>query len=109
MMAHARSQMVLALDREINRVRVGFGLLDGAWRDGGRTDGVEFRISVASSGHSVIAWSRFLDPVRNPDDRGTQEATIEVDGRHATALVFETLRGGNGLWDWSYWSRAAVE
>jgi hypothetical protein len=101
--------MVLALDKEVKRLRIGFGLLDGAWRNGGRTDGVLFRISVRSADRSAVVWSRFLDPVRNPEDRGTQQGAVELEGRHATALVFETLPGANGLWDWSYWSRAEVE
>lgn len=92
------------------KLRIGFGLLDSAWKDGGQTDGVEFRVSaVRPDGSARIVWSHFLDPVRSHSDRGEQHAEIELGATDTTRLRLETLPGQNEAWDWAYWSEATVE
>lgn len=101
--AHAPSRMELPLSPAPKALTVEFGMLDGSWRDGGETDGVEFRISRRDGDRTTVLWSRRLDPRWIPQDRGQQSATIDLDATGPATLVFETVTGESGSWDWSYW------
>jgi hypothetical protein len=81
------------------------GLRPGAYSDGGHTAGVEFAVdAVSSSGRTKRLWSRFLNPVANPDDRRAQhfEVVLPTDG--VARLILSTDAGPtkDNRWDWSY-------
>jgi hypothetical protein len=81
---------------------VGFGIVDGAWKDDANTDGVCFRISAASAPTPI--WERCLDPKQVVADRGPQQATITLP-EAADTVELETACRNNCAWDWSYWNR----
>lgn len=82
-----------------------FGVLDGAWSNGGATDGVTF--SLIGDCRTSPLWSRVLRPVENPADRGLQRATIPIpETCRGTAITLRTTPVGTTAWDWSYWRRA---
>ena len=107
LLAHATSSITVPLPRASARARIGFGMLDGAWQEG-RTDGVEFRVSVLRAGQAQPIWSRTLDPLHRPDDRGRQSGWIELPPG-GEALQLETLQLGSDSWDWSYWSEITID
>jgi hypothetical protein len=102
--AHPPAQVILPITGTERMVRIGFGIIDGAWQGSNSTDGVEFRISAVVEGQSRELWSRHLDPRNAAGDRGLQYAEVTIPYPDATALVFETLPRANASWDWSYWS-----
>jgi hypothetical protein len=108
LLAHAPATIAVPVAAGATRIRLGFGLLDGAWSGGGATDGVEFRLSAPADGGSVPLWSRTLDPAARAADRGPQEAVVTLGAAHPQELLLETLPRATPLWDWSYWSAAAV-
>jgi hypothetical protein len=86
-------------------VELEYGLLDGAWSDGGASDGVEF--SVVGACEPKPLWSRRLRPAEEPSDRGPQRATVSIPracSGHPIALTTEPA--GTAAWDWAYWRRA---
>jgi len=87
------------------RVTVGFGIRDGAWSNGGDTNGVCFRLSATAAGTAArMVWERCLRPVSEPPDRGPQSAEVLVDLPEGGRLDFATDCDGDCRWDWSYWA-----
>lgn len=108
LVAHPISRAAWPIPGEARRVRFAFGIVKGAYTGPHKTDGVEFRLELETQeGGEEAFWSRYLDPLNVPADRGLQVAELEIPEGAAGAsnLVFATLRGpkGNGLWDWAYW------
>lgn len=104
LLAHAPTKFSLPLQAS-RTLDVGFGIVDGAWKDDANTDGVCFRISTASA--PTPLWERCLDPKRVAADRGPQQATITIPEAAGT-VELETACGKNCFWDWSYWSRISL-
>ena len=74
-----------------------------------RTDGVDFRVylpQLDEMGRPVgkLIWSRFLDPVHHPSDRGLQEADILLGFPTPQAVVLETDPGPKHILSFSYWA-----
>jgi hypothetical protein len=84
---------------------IGFGLLDGAWKDGANTDGVCFRVTAGGSRSPL--WERCLDPKLVATDRGEQQAEIVLPD-NVEFLTLETSCGRNCAWDWSYWREVSL-
>jgi hypothetical protein len=88
-----------------------FGIFDGAYVDG-RTDGVEFSISIVRNGLGAEqrVWSVLLEPLTHMDDRGTHRFVIDLPDDVAHVIV-RTGPGpaGNNAWDWSYLGRLRFE
>ena len=88
-----------------------FGILDQAYIDG-RTDGVEFSISIVRNSPDAEqrVWSAILKPLTHPDDRGTHRFAIDLPDDVARVIV-RTGPGpaGSNAWDWSYLSRLRFE
>jgi hypothetical protein len=83
---------------------VTYGIGDGAWKDGGATDGVCFRVfAAAADGERAKVYERCLRPVERAEDRGEQHVSIPLSLDRPRTLVFETDCGGNCSWDWAYW------
>lgn len=98
----------LQLPADIRAVAFSFGLVDTALVATPKTDGVEFRIySEGPNGQLQLIWSRALDIVAKPEDRGPQQATVTIDRAATNRLVFETAQRGTLHSDWSYWSNVS--
>lgn len=94
-------------------ISIRFGILPAAWtREGGKSDGIEFAISQSGPGRiNRRLFSRFLDPLNHPAERGTQSVTLKVEVPPGAELLFETLPGphGNADYDWGYWGRIQIQ
>jgi hypothetical protein len=104
LLAHAPTKFSIP-SRASRTLDVGFGIMDGAWKDNANTDGVCFRISVA--GAPAPIWERCLDPKRVAADRGPQQAAITLP-ESTDDVELETVCGKNCAWDWSYWNRISL-
>ena len=108
-LARAPMKIKFKLADTVERLSVGFGIVDGAWQEG-ETDGVEFRIIArALDGQEQVIFSHRLEPVSNLKDRGVQQATIDLSKIDAHEVILETLPGPTPQWDWSYWSEITTK
>ena len=73
--------------------------------------GVEFVVKVKRAGREEVVWSRLLDPLSRPDDRGWIEAHVDLAGHAGPAreLVLET-RGyeERGEAEQAFWGTPAL-
>jgi hypothetical protein len=104
MLAHAPTALNIPAAGK-RMLDIGFGLLDGAWKGDGNTDGVCFRLSAGGSTSPL--WERCLDPKQLNADRGEQRAEIALP-ENVTFLTLETLCGKSCAWDWSYWGEISL-
>lgn len=111
MVLHAKSEMVFNLKDGSRTARGGFGFLPGAYTNGGNTDGAEFTISWSNGGERVDLLKRFLDPVRNPEDRGLQPFEVSLPAQPGGRLFFRINSGphGNFAWDWTAWTAIEIK
>ena len=73
-------------------------------------DGVEFKvIALNSNGQQETIFSRQLQPMKNLQDRGKQQVSIELSQINATKFILETVPGKDTSYDWSYWSDLKAE
>ncbi|MEO6002112.1 MAG: glycosyltransferase family 39 protein [Opitutus sp.] len=106
--AHAPTRLWFHPPRRVTQLSLEFGIAEDAYtRAGDRTDGVEFVAVVrAAPGATERAlFSRVLDPVRQPLDRGTQRAKVSLALPENAEVIIETRPGpgGSNAFDWSYW------
>jgi hypothetical protein len=107
LLVHAPGEMAFVLPNGVNQLTGSFGINDGAYRNGCRTDGVDFVVEVVGAGGSGnILLHRYLDPLNKTGDRGSQPFRIALPINRPAQLVFRTLPGpkNNSNWDWSYWA-----
>lgn len=106
--AHAPSLHVFTPAEGSSRLRLGFGLLDAAWKEG-RTDGVEFAaVALVAGGAPARVWARTLRPREVAADRGRQHAEVSLPPS-TLGIRLETRPGATTDWDWAYWSEAVAE
>jgi hypothetical protein len=108
--AHAPAKLFEALSAQKQSLSFGFGILPGAYTNGGRCNGVLFEIWLETAGGAkTLVWSRLLNPLTAPQDRGTQLAKISLDPPKGARLIFETNPSGSNASDWSYWADVRIE
>ena len=108
LLAHPPSTGSLSVS-SAHQLQATYAISDGAWKDGGATDGVCFRILAAGpTGERVKLHERCLRPVERPEDRGEHHVSLPLRIDNPGALVFETDCGGNCSWDWAYWKDIEV-
>jgi hypothetical protein len=94
------------------RVTGDFGLVDGAYKGGNITDGVEFVIELhGGDGAPRVLLRRFLDPLNEPADRGSHRFEVQLPRPVSGRLVLRTTNPPrhNGAFDWSYWRQLRFE
>lgn len=115
LLAHAQSRLWFHGSEGTNIVRVEFCILSGAYADdvppGDRTDGVEFFVEKESAdGSRTRLASVFLDPVKNPADRGFH--VLEIPARLAAgeSIIVGNSSGpqGNLSRDWAAFASIKV-
>ena len=103
---HAPGQVTLRIPPGARKVTCEIGLLPSAYQDGGHTDGVEYLVEAALPGGERRAlFTRYLDPVHQPADRGSQTLVLSLPNvPSGSELVITTRVGpsGNRSWDQSY-------
>jgi hypothetical protein len=89
-----------------SKVRLGVGILPGAYQQGGNTDGVEFSLTLRSrDGREDTIFTRFLNPLEHHADRGDQTFLIELPAfPSGSQLILAAMPGprGDQAWDWAY-------
>lgn len=99
---HAPSRVGIPVPRGADGVEIGFGYRADAWAGGNRPDGAVFSLRIP--GREEPLFSRRLDPVAVPADRGVQKALVPFPAGTAVARIeLEIGTGANGSWDWTYW------
>lgn len=87
----------------------GYGIDDGALSAKPKTGGVAFRISERTpAGENKALWSRSLDPVSAPADRGLQSGVFTLALSGGSQLVFETEPLAGAQNNWAYWTKLSA-
>ena len=112
LLVHVTGEMDFDIPPQAREVRGRFAIRPGAWQEGGRTDGVDFRIDYAPANGmpTTTVFDRFLNPRSAPERDGpvqSFEVTLPPDA--AGELIFRTLPGptGSGAWGWACWADIA--
>lgn len=106
LMVHAPGVMVFEVPVGAQQVSGAFGIVEGAYTNGGKTDGVEFTVEIENENGTVRqALGRLLQPQENVADRGKIPFSIALD-RRDRKVVLKTAVGEHQdeKWDWSVWS-----
>lgn len=81
-----------------------YGFQEGAYREGGQTDGATFIVEIHPPDQpSRILFEHHLDPRNNPADQGRQHAKITLPPAPpggSLTLRIEPGPQGNNSWDW---------
>jgi len=109
--AHPSSDVWVRAPGRSGQVEWEFGLVpDSYQRTGSRTDGVEFSITGISAGNRErVLFKRYLAPVNQARDRGTQKITVPFEPRPGEILRFSDRPGPGDAFDWAYWVRIEVK
>lgn len=105
LLLHAEGEVRFEVPSSVRRVVLSFGLRGGSFDAGGHTAGVDFSVSrLGAAGTSERLWHRFLDPVREAGDRGTQHIEVPIPPGGPATIAIHTAAGGgtDNRWDWSY-------
>jgi hypothetical protein len=110
---HAPNELTIDVPAGAERMIAEIGLLPGAYTNGGNSDGVSYTIFTQRPGSPrQQIWSRHLDPIRNPGDRGPVQINVPLPAPEAgIQIVFATAVGPNGDrgWDQSYVAQVRFE
>lgn len=111
LLAHAPSEMVYELPPHPVRLTGSFGFIEGAYTGGGLTDGATFQVLWTDGRQRHVLFSRRLDPVRVPADRGLQPLAVDLGGRQGGRLLLSVNAGpaGENDWDWTAWTGISIE
>lgn len=92
------------LEEDVREVALDFGFDPVAYEQG-RSNGAEIILELAGPQGTSVFYRRFLDPARQPADRGLQTVRIPLPPfAPETNLVLRTDPGpfGDDAWDWVY-------
>ncbi len=110
--AHPDSALVFRPPGGTSAIECEYGISAAAYeRLGGATDGVVFTISEHRPDGSVVKlFERWLEPAKNPADRGMQSLVLPCRPATQAELFFETGPGPNNDrgYDWAYWGRINI-
>jgi hypothetical protein len=106
LMVHAPGVMVFEVPAGARQVSGAFGILEGAYTNGGKMDGVEFLIEIENEkGETRQALKRILRPTEIVTDRGKIRFNVALDRRdRKVALKTAVGKHQDAAWDWSVWS-----
>lgn len=101
--AHAPSFIESEVPEDAHAVEIGFGYLAAATAGQNAPDGAIFSVYSVSGDAQHKLFSRTVDPLHNPDDRGllTSRFGLPAD---VDKLRFEIDAHGHPSWDWTYWT-----
>jgi hypothetical protein len=106
LMLHPPGVMVFEVPVGARQVSGAFGIVEGAYANGGKTDGVEFTVEIENENGTVRrALGKLLQPQENVADRGKFLFSIALD-RRDRKVVLKTAVGEHQdeKWDGSVWS-----
>ena len=105
LLLHAPAEAEYTVTALAERLEVGFGIAEGAWRAEPGTAGICFALSVRRPIGDAPLWRRCLDPKRYAHDRGEQTIGTDVALKPGDRLMFQTTCVASCDYGWSYWSR----
>jgi hypothetical protein len=102
--SHPNTDLWLPPPANAREIKWDYGIFAGAYeREGDKTDGVEFIIlGEFPDGTNRPIYTRLLDPVRNPADRGDQHVVIPYKPEPGEMLRFSTRPNVGTAFDWAY-------
>lgn len=103
---HAPAQLTYTLNEHEQRLRFSFGFAEGAYALGGQTNGAMFMVALHKpDGTKQTLFSRTLQPVSTPKDRGLQHANISLPPHEkGTQLLLIIDPAGSNAFDWTYFT-----
>jgi hypothetical protein len=106
LMVHAPGVMEFEVPAGARQVSGAFGIIEGAYTNGGKTDGVEFLIEIENEkGETRLALKRMLRPMEIVADRGKIRFNVALDRRdRKVSLKTAVGEHQDAAWDWSVWS-----
>jgi hypothetical protein len=106
LMVHAPGVMVFEVPKGAQQVSGGFGMLEGAYANRGKTDGVEFVVEIENENGTLRqALGKLLRPQENVNDRGKIHFSVALDRRDKkVSLKTAVGQHQDGSYDWSVWS-----
>ena len=109
--AHAPSVITFDMPERPLRLTGAFGLMPGAYSEGGHTDGATFQVIWTDGPKREILFSRRLDPVRVSTDRGLQQLSLDLRPWQRGQLLLKIDPGPDwdNSWDWSAWSNIHIQ
>ena len=108
---HAPSEMDFELPAGAQEVSGAFGLPEGAYQNGGRSNGAVFRVVWTDGTDRIVVFSRYLNPRDVPADRGLQHFRAPLTNLAGGQLRLEVDPGpynDNG-WDWTAWTGIEIK
>lgn len=107
--AHATSSFKLTQNGTVTKLKLCYGIQDGAWSSGGQTDGVEFSLEYQplNRENGYVLWKKYLDPLHKVKDRGEKCHQISLNKSKSQGVgnfYVTTKTGATDSWDWAYWS-----
>ena len=110
---NAPGKLFFDLRSEDQKTTVTWGLLPGAYQNGGQSDGVEFTLVLRSAdGSEQTILSYYCDPARNSKNIGDRTFSISLPPFTAgSQLILASLPGpvGDPAWDWAYIESLTIE
>jgi hypothetical protein len=84
--------------------------MPGAYKNGGDTNGAEFRVIWTDGKTEKVIFQRMLDPVKVPGDQGLQDFRADLSGISGGRLRLMISPGpyDNNAWDWTVWTGIAI-
>ena len=111
LLVHPEGELEFAVPAGSRQVSGQFGILPVAY-ERGDTDGVLFTVEYRpEQGAPEVLYQRFLDPAREPGDRGLQTVTVLLPQPASGRLFLKTSNppGKHASWDWSFWAGVRVQ
>jgi hypothetical protein len=111
MVMHAPSEMTFEFPAGATEANGRFGILDGAYQNGNRTNGAEFVVVWSDGKESKEIFRQFLDPLNKPADRGLHSFHVDLSRFSGGRLYFRTLPGpyNDFGWDWTAWTGVEIK
>lgn len=105
MIMHAPSQMTFEVPAGVTMLQGDFGFVPGAYTGEGRTNGALFTVYWTDGSDRVILHERFLNPVKQMNDRGLQHFSVRLP-RASGHVIMRIDPGPNGeyAYDWTGWT-----
>jgi hypothetical protein len=110
LLVHPDGRLTFSLPPEARELKAEFGILPIAY-ERGDTDGVQFVVEYEpAQGAAQVLFQRYLDPLHQAKDRGTQTLIVPLPAPDGGRLVLRTvnLPGKTINWDWSYWGAVQI-
>jgi hypothetical protein len=105
MVMHAPSQMAFDVPAGSTMLQGDFGFIAGAYTNGGQTNGALFTVYWTDGSDRVILHERYLNPVKQLNDRGLQHFSARLP-RSSGHVIMRIDPGPNNefAYDWTAWT-----